>query len=394
MFDNWLNRLTKLATLIPMVSMVIGAMIIHNYLNTIGFNGLFPDIILTSAVLALILIYIAIITTCIYIIPFLSLPMIYQEYKLASERKRVRWYVFLLHLLKSKSIMKKRRRAIWCAFGLYVLMFVILIVTFLSGSLLLSVFILFTIPYFVFSLFKRINNRQFVSLLNKEDFSNIMLMLIHHLCFIWSILLFLLVGYAWVAKSWIFYIMAVCFYVINSIILLSSVYKKKIDISPKFYYGLSLSMLFLFCLLFITMEQSTFINHVLISLGYIEDESKSKLYVVNDNVFTLDKEKDNSLLLSVVRNHFLHIKPDVYYGYMAWNVGEIKVFCPHDTNKEYYKCLPVKRDYLQLIPASSNKMAIEITGVYLEKFSCKISKIEPNVSILLQIITKELHENS
>ena len=85
------------------------------------------------------------------------------------------------------------------------------------------------------------------------------------------------------------------------------------------------------------MEQSTFINHVLISLGYIEDESKSKLYVVNDNVFTLDKEKDNSLLLSVVRNHFLHIKPDVYYGYMAWNVGEIKVFCPHDTNKEYYK---------------------------------------------------------
>ena len=109
MFDNWLNRLTKLATLIPIVSMVIGAMIIHNYLNTIGFNGLFPDIILTSAVLALILIYIAIITTCIYIIPFLSLPMIYQEYKLASERKRVRWYVFLLHLLKSKSIIKKKK---------------------------------------------------------------------------------------------------------------------------------------------------------------------------------------------------------------------------------------------------------------------------------------------
>ena len=50
MFDNWLNRLTKLATLIPIVSMVIGAMIIHNYLNTIGFNDLFPDIILTSAV--------------------------------------------------------------------------------------------------------------------------------------------------------------------------------------------------------------------------------------------------------------------------------------------------------------------------------------------------------
>ena len=71
MFDNWLNRLTKLATLIPIVSMVIGAMIIHNYLNTIGFNDLFPDIILTSAVLALILIYIVIITTCIYIIPFL-----------------------------------------------------------------------------------------------------------------------------------------------------------------------------------------------------------------------------------------------------------------------------------------------------------------------------------
>ena len=130
------------------------------------------------------------------------------------------------------------------------------------------------------------------------------------------------------------------------------------------------------------------------SLGYIEDESKSKLYVISDNVFALNKEKDNNLLLSVVRNHFLHVKPNVYYGYMAWNVGEIKVFCPHDTNKEYYKCLPIKRDYLQLVPVSSDKMAIEITSVYLENFSYKISEIESNVSMLLQTMAKELHENS
>lgn len=79
---------------------------------------------------------------------------------------------------------------------------------------------------------------------------------------------------------------------------------------------------------------------------------------------------------------------------MAWNVGEIKVFCPHNTNKEYYKCLPIKRDYLQLVPVSSDKMAIEITSVYLENFSYKISEIELNVSMLLQTIAKELHETS
>jgi len=199
-------------------------------------------------------------------------------------------------------------------------------------------------------------------------------------------------GLRLVCEKLFFYIAVSCLYVVNSMILLNGVYKNKTDIPTKFYYILSLSISFIFGLLFTTMEQSTFINHVLISLGYIEDESKLKLYTVNDNVFALGK--DNDLLLSVVRNYFLHIKPNIYYGYMAWNVGEIKVFCPHNTNKEYYKCLPIKRDYLQLVPVSSDKMAIEITSVYLENFSYKISEIEPNVSMLLQIIAKELHEKS
>ena len=50
-------------------------------------------------------------------------------------------------------------------------------------------------------------------------------------------------------------------------------------------------MLFCFGFLFTTVEQSMFINDALIKLGYVEDESKSKLYVISDNVFALNKKR-------------------------------------------------------------------------------------------------------
>ena len=327
MFDNWLSRLIKITTLISIISMIIGAIIIHNHLNTIGFNGLFSDTISTSAVLVPILICIMIVITCICVVPFLSFPMIYQEYKSANNSI----------LRDSDSYISKRKYAIKCSFFLYSLMLLILFCTAIYLSLPFAVLILFVTPFLAFLLFKKIINGCFLSSLDKKDFGNMLLVVMCHLFFVFSIVWFYLIGYAWFAKSCFFYITVSCLYIVNSMILLNSVYKNKTDIPTKLYYILSLSISLVFGLLFTTMEHSTFVNYILVSLGYIEDENKSKLYVVNDNVFALDKEKDNNLLLSVIRNHFLYIKPNVYYGYMAWNVGEIKVFCPHDTNKEYYK---------------------------------------------------------
>ena len=85
MFDNWLNRLIKVTTLLSVISLVIGAMVIYNHLNAIGFNGLFSDAISIHTILIPILLYIMMIIACMFVIPFLSLPLVYQEYKLAND---------------------------------------------------------------------------------------------------------------------------------------------------------------------------------------------------------------------------------------------------------------------------------------------------------------------
>lgn len=385
MFDNWLNRLIKVTTLLSVISLVIGAMVIYNHLNAIGFNGLFSDAISIHTILIPILLYIMMIIACMFVIPFLSLPLVYQEYKLANDGTQRN---------NDPDSNKRRGKAILYALLLYAIIFIILVFTSKNLFWLFTATIFFTMPYLSFFLFKKINYGQFRISLSKKEFGNIALITVCHLCFICTVGFFYLAGYAWFTQKWVLFLLAIFFCTINSLPLLASVCKEETDIPAKVYYIFSISILFCFGFLFTTVEQSMFINDALIKLGYVEDESKSKLYVISDNVFALNKEKDNNLLLSVVRNHFLHVKPNVYYGYMAWNVGEIKVFCPHNTNKEYYKCLPIKRDYLQLVPVSSDKMAIEITSVYLENFSYKISEIEPNVSMLLQTIAKELHENS
>lgn len=385
MFDNWLNRLIKVTTLLSVISLVIGATVIYNHLNAIGFNGLFSDAISIHTILIPILLYIMMIIACMFVIPFLSLPLVYQEYKLTNDGTQRN---------SDPDSNKRRGKAILYALLLYAIIFIILVFTAKNLFWLFAATIFFTMPYLSFFLFKKINHGQFRISLSKKEFGNIVLITVCHLCFICTVGFFYLAGYAWFTQKWVLFLLAIFFCTINSLPLLASVCKEETDIPAKVYYIFSISILFCFGFLFTIVEQSMFINDALIKLGYVEDESKSKLYVISDNVFALNKEKDNNLLLSVVRNHFLHVKPNVYYGYMAWNVGEIKVFCPHDTNKEYYKCLPIKRDYLQLVPVSSDKMVIEITSVYLENFSYRISEIEPNVSMLLQTIAKELHENS
>lgn len=118
-----------------------------------------------------------------------------------------------------------------------------------------------------------------------------MLITVCHLCFIFTVGFFYLAGYAWFTRKWVLFLLAIFFCTINSLPLLASVCKEETDIPAKAYYIFSISMLFCFGFLFTTVEQSMFINDALIKLGYVEDESKSKLYVISDNVFALNKKR-------------------------------------------------------------------------------------------------------
>ncbi len=131
-------------------------------------------------------------------------------------------------------------------------------------------------------------------------------------------------------------------------------------------------------------EESKFKTYLFQNLGYIEMPAQSRWYLI-DNRFiernVLRKHQGESAalhktdILEVWKNRFRPLPPHInttryqypnsFYGYMAWNLGEIKIFCPQSVNLKQSadlkqsvdlgkivadKCLYIKGDYLQPLP--------------------------------------------
>ena len=125
-------------------------------------------------------------------------------------------------------------------------------------------------------------------------------------------------------------------------------------------------------------------------LGYIENSSQAHLYLLDKRFIdwvAMQKEHNRQNLvaenyLSQLRKKFPHVcdmakkdcqevrkKWDEYdnalYGYMMWNLGDTKIFCPENIDfpkeskesskkfkSESRKCLKIKGEYLHLLPES------------------------------------------
>ncbi len=119
-------------------------------------------------------------------------------------------------------------------------------------------------------------------------------------------------------------------------------------------------------------EESKFKTYLFQNLGYIEMPAQSRWYLI-DNRFiernVLRKHQGESAalhktdILEVWKNRFRPLPPYInttryqypnsFYGYMAWNLGEIKIFCPQSVGLDKSvadKCLYIKGDYLQPLP--------------------------------------------
>lgn len=120
------------------------------------------------------------------------------------------------------------------------------------------------------------------------------------------------------------------------------------------------------------LEESKFKTYLFQSLGYIETPAQSRWYLIDNrfierNVLRKHQVESAALhktdILEVWKNRFRPLPPYInttryqypnsFYGYMAWNLGEIKIFCPQSVGLDKSvadKCLYIKGDYLQPLP--------------------------------------------
>lgn len=121
-----------------------------------------------------------------------------------------------------------------------------------------------------------------------------------------------------------------------------------------------------------SLEESKFKTYLFQNLGYIETPAQSRWYLIDNrfierNVLRKHQVESAALhktdILEVWKNRFRPLPPYInttryqypnsFYGYMAWNLGEIKIFCPQSVGLDKSvadKCLYIKGDYLQPLP--------------------------------------------
>ncbi|WP_373707022.1 hypothetical protein [Neisseria dentiae] len=168
-----------------------------------------------------------------------------------------------------------------------------------------------------------------------------------------------------------------CYIIISMVIVLLGFYWMPENAEDKEKTKIMIHVAPLIILLFFSFwsfgrEESKFKTYLFQNLGYIEMPAQSRWYLI-DNRFiernVLRKHQGESAalhktdILEVWKNRFRPLPPHInttryqypnsFYGYMAWNLGEIKIFCPQSVGLDKSvadKCLYIKGDYLQPLP--------------------------------------------
>lgn len=106
-------------------------------------------------------------------------------------------------------------------------------------------------------------------------------------------------------------------------------------------------------------------------IGFMEKPVDSSWYIIHNGNNTSETingitKDDTKVLQSKFRHEdmsqYMVDKPNYLYGYMAWNLGDTKVFCPQsvdffmedgiENKTKAQKCLVIDGKYLQLVSAS------------------------------------------
>ena len=199
-----------------------------------------------------------------------------------------------------------------------------------------------------------------------------------------------------ISKEW-FYGLTYCVYVVLFVIFVLMGYvlagslvgfgklaEKKEDENKvkKIMWFIPLIIVIFFSLLSFMQEGAKFKQHLFQNLGYIETPEQARWYLLDKRYLEwndINKNKNDALgplktnSLSLWRNKFKPLPKinvfspnfhnnfysydyrysNAFFGYMAWNLGEIKIFCPQSVALDKNvanNCLYIKSDYLQPIP--------------------------------------------
>ncbi|OSI35637.1 hypothetical protein [Neisseria dumasiana] len=392
-FWTLLSKWNRLLAALSSISIVIAAMSVYTYLADIGSRHLLVDIISQPSIFLSIVILFAVFMLFILVpvyIPFMIASYINSEF-LKDD------------LGNNKDIIKARGKTylISIFFTTLINIIIVLLIIFKKEilsrippileswffpSFLLIIFILVCIMMLWIThaqCIKHVKNFHLISWIESSFIYFVINMISSS-----SIIFALSITIEWFdnSTSW-FYLGLFAFFIFMSSILAASLVgfelsKNKEDEKKikKLIWFLPLIIVVVFSLWSFGLEEAKFKQHLFQNLGYIEMPSQARWYLLDkrylewNNLNNINKNKIEALsplktnYPSLWRNEFKFLpKPsqnhqknfysyypdNAFFGYMAWNLGKIKIFCPSlvEPDKSVIdKCLYIKDDYLQPMP--------------------------------------------
>ena len=359
---NILEKWKTILTFSTPFSIFVGGIIIYNYLNNINNVALFSEIVSSPFLFISIVIFSFILISFTFIFPF------YGPYFVADEIKRLRG---------------SKKAFSWNIAGTMLLTLLIFMIIFFVNkennlTYTTALMIIFIPPIVIFPIVVcklKVWGSKIV------DF--FLINLFQHVLF----LLILLFSSFFATEGWfenkglsLFFMFIVSvFYIANTLYLgkISFEENKLGDSGFKFLAPFFFAAIMSFLLA--SIPGSNVSMNLLHRLGYIQKPNDAQWYAFDNRLIDWYKLQTNtSEEIYSFRNwkekfqpteakekaHNLSKNPNTLYGYMAWNVGSTKIFCPKSVElpketeakdkrhaiKFSTQCLTIKGDYLQPLP--------------------------------------------
>ena len=371
------NLISSAIPAITILGTIFGASITYKYLDSINQKSIFPDIIGTPSAFLSVSIVFSLMLFCIFI--SLSIPY---SILFFNENKKV----------ENKKIIYGMNQLLFCfvlCSPIVLFLILMLIKTYilkeLNNQLIIFLMLIFPLIIYLIGIFyyfinlKNFRNIKIKNFWQGVVFSFFIPMLAN---FYPIVFIFIPISNSWININYhdIFFLSTLFLPAINIILSSFIIFNERFSSGEKILVINLFSFIISFCFLCIIANISdNFPSRLLLPLRIIESNQDSLWYLIHDRynekeisgidtfdlhaiklTFSCNENKDKCSMAANGRKNAL-------YGYMAWNLGDTKVFCPesvsfleHDgvsNTEKSSKCIIIKSEFIQILDANhiSNK---------------------------------------
>ena len=368
---NILEKWKAILTFGTSFSIFIGAIVIYNYLMKIESLALFSEIVSSPSLLISTVIFFFILISFVFIFPFYAPYLVADSIKNLGGRKtdffvNVYGMIFItvVILFASLRIIKDLQINETVIFAIILAMMIIPIAI-----------MSFVCPIMACNFNKKIFSYEGVSLF--------LMSLTQHLAFLFMLLFsYFFIAGGWFENIYWFLIWVLGFYVVNifalGIISFENNKKGSNDLT-KLILSVPFFLIALMSFILASIPGSNVSTNLLNRLGYVQQPDDAQWYAFDNRLIEWYKLQTNvsgkaysfhnwkekfQPIEAEKKDSNLSKNPNTLYGYMAWNVGSTKIFCPKSVElpkepeakdkrhaiKFSTQCLTIKGDYLQPLP--------------------------------------------